>query len=316
MRTLPEVFDGIRQQERACDLEVVAVDSDSTDGTPEFLERQGAKLVRIPQADFNHGATRNLGIRHSHGDLVVLLVQDAVPVASDWLSHLIAPFANDSSIAGTFGRQQPHAGASVLTQWALSRWMAAGDTPRIVGPLTLAEWGALTPAARHDVCVFDNVCSCVRRSVWERHPFAHVTIAEDLGWARAVLLDGCRIAFVPTALVRHSHDRDPAYELRRTAQLHQRLFELFALSTVPTRRALARSIAATLASHTRVVHRDGAAAWIRALTMGVAWPVGQYLGARAGRRSAGEEQVLLPPKGGSHKTHTSRFVASAFRRKE
>jgi len=283
MRTLPRVFEALRSQQAAHDLEVVAIDSESTDGTPAFLERQNVTLLRITRREFNHGTTRNLGIRNSTGDFIVLLVQDAVPVGNEWLTHLIAPFASDASIAGTFGRQLPYEDASEITRWALSRWVAAGGEPRVVGPLTPAEWRALTPAARLDLCAFDNVCSCIRRSVWQRHPFEPVVIAEDLGWSRDVLLDGHRIAFVPSACVRHSHERGAAYELERTSQVHQRLYELFELTTVPTPVALARSVASTLASHAHVARGDGPAAMIRALSLGVAWPLGQYLGARAGR---------------------------------
>ena len=42
------------------------------------------------------------------------------------------------------------------------------------------ELRCLSPEKRHRLCVFDNVCACVRRDVWERHPFQAAAIAEDL----------------------------------------------------------------------------------------------------------------------------------------
>jgi rhamnosyltransferase len=300
MRTLPKVVEAIRLQKGAPSVDLIAVDTGSTDGTPEFLEECGAKVVRMPRGTFNHGAARNLGIGHGSGDLIVLLVQDAVPATADWLVHLIAPFAADASIAGTFARQQPHDDATALARWALTRWLAATAVPRKVGPLTRERWRVLPPLERHDLCIFDNVCSCIRRSVWEQHPFGHVTIAEDLGWARDVLLNGWCLAFVPSAVVRHSHDRGIGYELHRTTELHQRLFELFELSTIPDAYKLARSIPATIASHARVSRGEGAAALLRALMLGVAWPLGQYLGGRAGQRSARIAGLILPSEGGSH----------------
>jgi rhamnosyltransferase len=283
--TVPALLDALRGQSNGRDLEIVAIDSGSTDGTAEFLDRHGATVVRIPSAEFNHGTTRNHGIERSSGDLIVLMVQDAVPIGPTWLANLIAPLTADDTLAGTFAGQEPHLGASALACWSVSRWIAAGTSPRIAGPLTIAEWRELAPARRHELCAFDNVCSCVRRSVWSEHRFAHVTIAEDLEWAKAVLLDGWRIAFVPEARVRHSHDRGAWYELHRTTLLHRRLFELFGLRTIPTRGALTRSIASTLASHARVAGPDGAAAVGRALALGVAWPLGQYRGGRAAVRA-------------------------------
>jgi rhamnosyltransferase len=243
------------------------------------------RLVSIDPRTFNHGETRNQAIEHARSDLIVLIVQDAVPIGTGWLDALIAPFASDASLAGTFARQVPARDASALTRWSFDGWLASGSQPRRVGPLSRHEFEALAPAARYERCIFDNVCSCIRRSAWVRHRFRRVPIAEDLEWARDVLLDGWSLAYVPDAAVEHSHDRDPWYELRRTYLVHRRLQELFGLSTVPTAPALVSAIARTVPTHLRVTSngRQPAAAWARAAALGIVWPAGQYFGARAAR---------------------------------
>jgi rhamnosyltransferase len=110
--------------------------------------------------------------------------------------------------------------------------------------------------------------------VWQSHPFREVPIAEDLSWAKEVLLAGHRIAFVPDAVVVHSHERTPQYEFERTRLLHAELRRLFGLRPIASLPALARSIAATAADHARV--EPG----VRGFQLAVAWPLGQYLGAR------------------------------------
>ena len=115
-------------------------------------------------------------------------------------------------------------------------------TPASPGRCRRRSFARLTPDERHLACAFDNVCSCVRMSVWRAHPFPGVPFAEDVEWARDVLLAGHRIAFVPDAVVRHSHDRSVSYELRRTYLAHQRLHALFGLTTIPTAGALVRSV--------------------------------------------------------------------------
>jgi rhamnosyltransferase len=110
--------------------------------------------------------------------------------------------------------------------------------------------------------------------VWEAHPFRSTPIGEDVEWAKEVLLAGHRLAYVPDAVVMHSHDRSARYELDRTSALHARLHTLFGLRTIPTRRALARAIASSLVLHWR---RERSA---RSLALAVAWPLGQYRGAR------------------------------------
>lgn len=43
-------------------------------------------MYRIQPSEFDHGATRNLGISLSRGEYVALTVQDAVPLDGRWLS--------------------------------------------------------------------------------------------------------------------------------------------------------------------------------------------------------------------------------------
>ena len=110
------------------------------------------------------------------------------------------------------------------------------------------------------------------------HPFAPTPIGEDIEWARAVLLAGYRLAYVPAAAVVHSHDRTVRYEFARTCVLHRRLYELFRLRTIPTLPLLARAIASSLAAHLRLERS------VRAIGLAFAWPLGQYVGALAAIR--------------------------------
>lgn len=286
--TLPAVLRALAAQELDAEVELVAVDSGSQDGTLELLAAQVDRVIPIEPAAFDHGATRNLAIGSCRGELVVLLVQDAVPAGPRWLAELVAPFA-DRRVAGSYARQRPRPGAGRLERWNLERWLAAQPEPRLSAVAGRAAFDALSPVARFEACVFDNVCSALRRSVWREIPFRPTAIAEDLAWAREVLLAGHRIAYAPAAVVVHSHHRSLRYELERTRLVHRRLGELFGLRLVPDRRCLTRAVTATLGEHLRVVS-DG---WgrlpsppelARAIGLAVVWPLGQYLGGRDAAR--------------------------------
>ena len=72
-----KVFSAVLAQKTQDPFDVVVVDSGSTDGTWEYLEdtaKADRRLVlhRIPPAEFQHGRTRNEGIRRSTGDIVAL----------------------------------------------------------------------------------------------------------------------------------------------------------------------------------------------------------------------------------------------------
>jgi rhamnosyltransferase len=286
--TLPAALEAIGRQRTDFRVEIVAVDSGSTDGTPALLERVSHEVVCIDPGSFNHGLTRNLAIEHSRGDLIVLLVQDAIPATDDWLAKLTAPLRANENVAGAFCRQRPRPDASALTRHYLDTWVGASPTPRSAS-LTAHELDRLGPIERLHVCAFDNVCSCLRRSVWERIPFAETPIGEDLEWAKAALLAGFRLEYVADAVVLHSHDRPASYEFARTYALHRRLHALFGLRTIPSLGGLARAIAGSMRLHLRCEReaersRGGKAGAARALALAVAWPLGQYLGGLSAAR--------------------------------
>jgi len=294
---LAELLERLRDQRAGFGHELIAVDSGSTDGTLELLERRADRLLRIPPAEFNHGLTRNLGCEQARGELIVLIVQDALPASQDWLAELTRPLIEAPAIAGSQARQIARPDASAVTRWQLERWIGTSLEPRLAGPTSRAELEAMTPLERYLHCSFDNVCSCIRRSVWERFPFRATPIAEDLEWALGVLEAGHRLAYVPAAAVIHSHDRSSRYELARTYLLHQRLRLLFGLKTVPDLAALARAVASSEAAHLLSLWRAGRASrpaeLYRALVLGLVWPLGQYLGAR----SADTGSQLLEARG-------------------
>jgi rhamnosyltransferase len=276
----------IRRQEGPFRPHVVAVDSGSTDGTLQVLEAHGATVLAVPPGQFNHGETRNLALRAVKTEFAVLTVQDAIPAAAGWLAALVAPLQRDPTLAATWARQQPRATASRLTSFYLANWAGAQASGRTVGPIASSQFAALTPGERHLLCAFDNVCACVRMSVWRQHPFPRTRIAEDLEWALTVLQSGHRLAHVPEAVVIHSHDRPASYELRRTYAVHQRLQSLFGLATIPDLASLAHAVAVTLPLHLRLAAsepRGKGRALARGAALALAMPLGQYLGARSAR---------------------------------
>jgi rhamnosyltransferase len=190
-------------------------------------------------------------------------------------------------LAGTYARQIPRSDASAVVRAYLLRYSATDSIPRRESIADQAAFDALSPSERMATCTFDNVCSCIRREVWARHPFRPTPIAEDLAWAKDVMLAGYDLAYVPETAVVHSHERPAAYELRRTYLVHQQLRRLFGLATIPSAAHLARAVAVSAVAHTQwtLGGPGGAGAKLRqlprALALAVAMPLGQYLGARS-----------------------------------
>jgi len=97
---LPSVVDAVRQYSNRTggSHEVVVVDNGSRDGSIDFL-RDGFPNVRVVRLDRNYGFAggNNRGFAHVHSDVVVLLNND-MKVAPDFLEPLLAPFSD----AGVF----------------------------------------------------------------------------------------------------------------------------------------------------------------------------------------------------------------------
>src|SRR6266540_6790595 len=63
----------LRRQRPAVDLDILVVDSGSTDATVAIARSHGARIVEIPPAEFGYSTALNLGIEEVRGDLVIAL---------------------------------------------------------------------------------------------------------------------------------------------------------------------------------------------------------------------------------------------------
>lgn len=167
-------------------LEVLVIDSGSTDGTLEYLRALNDERVlvhEIAPAEFGHGKTRNAGAAMTQGEALVFLTHDALPANQQWLNALVKPLVQNPKVAGVFGRH-------------------------IAYPEVYLEDPALYAAEegyRKFLHFFSNNNSAIRRSVWAQHSFADVDFAEDQVWAKEIIEAGYVKAYAHEAVVYHSH---------------------------------------------------------------------------------------------------------------
>lgn len=200
-------------------FEIIVIDSGSCDGSDRVAESY-ARVIRIPAPSFNHGLTRNLGISESNGELVAMLVQDAVPCDRFWLQNLVHAF-DDPETAGAYSRQIPHPGANPIVAARLKRW-SAGGTKRVIKRMDAAmDFEAKTPEQKVEIVSFDNVSSMLRKSVWKKMPFPEADFGEDIRWSLAALRAGWKIVYEPQSAVWHSHSNSLWYEFKRVYMDHQ-----------------------------------------------------------------------------------------------
>ncbi len=71
-------------------VEIIVVDSGSTDKTVEVAEQFGAKIIKILPEEFSHSYARNLGASYASGEYLLFTVQDALPPSDSWLYELFS----------------------------------------------------------------------------------------------------------------------------------------------------------------------------------------------------------------------------------
>ena len=197
---------GIAAQDVEEDVEVVVVDSGSTDGSPEQARERGAVVHEIPPDEYGHGRTRNLGVKLARGGMVVFTSQDAVADDEGWLARLVAAARSGPHVAGAYGRQLAHHDARPPERFFLD-FMYGPE-----GRVQRLETGA---SLTFEATLFSNVNAAIPRGILERYPFRDdLTMSEDQEWSRRVLRDGFVLVYEPLAAVRHSH----AYTVRSAFQ--------------------------------------------------------------------------------------------------
>jgi glycosyltransferase involved in cell wall biosynthesis len=207
-RYLREVLAAVFGQTQVGELDVLVIDSGSSDGSQEIATRAGARLVEIPPHDYQHGRTRNLGMELARGDFVAFLTQDATPATERWLSHLLAGFALDDDVGLVFGPHLPRPTASPMIEREstdLFTSLSPDGTP------TVERAGATGTFAGY----FSNVNSCISRRCWQQVKFRDVSYAEDWAFARDALVGGWSKVYEPRAAVFHSHDYGAVEFMRR-----------------------------------------------------------------------------------------------------
>jgi len=186
---------------------ILVIDSSSPDGSAELARALGCQVEVIPQAEFNHGGTRNRGARATTGDVLVFLTQDALPADPDFIAKLVAPI-RANNVSACFARQIPYDHATPPERMARAR-----NYPESSQRRTAADIPRLGVRAYF----FSNVASAVSRQAFTAvggFP-DDVIMNEDMVLCAKLLHFGQAVAYCADAVVRHSHDYSLAQQFRR-----------------------------------------------------------------------------------------------------
>ncbi len=189
-RHLGRLLEGILQQS-VKDVQVVLVDSGSSDGTLAVAAKYPVEVVHIQPDDFTFGRSLNLGIAQARAERLVFASAHVYPVYPDWLERLVEPL-DDSHVALTYGKQR------------------GGETTKFSEHQIFASWFPDRPQPRqaHPFC--NNANAAIRKELWQLHPYDETLPGlEDLAWARWAVESGYAVSYTPEAEVIHVHNETP-----------------------------------------------------------------------------------------------------------
>ncbi len=207
-RYLERLITMVQQQSYRGSVEILVIDSGSTDGTLAIVRAHSSvRLHEIPNSEFGHGRTRNLAARLASGRVLVFLTQDAIPLTTRWLESLTDPLNPDGLDAvAVLGRQHPRPDCFPLQKYEITTVFArfgVGTAP-VIYQLSAPE---PTPAQMSVLAFYSDVnCATRREFLLDVIPYQDLRYSEDMAFGRDVIEAGFRKAYAPDGVVEHSND--------------------------------------------------------------------------------------------------------------
>lgn len=201
----------LRNQKGIKDIEVIVVDSGSTDETLELVKEHDARLVEITPERFSHSYARNLGAGLASGKYILFMTQDALPSSDFWLYEMLNALQNNEAVAVSC-MESPREDADLFYRIISRnhyRFLEVDvrdrllSRPEVENYVTLRKNGQLS-----------DIACLILRSVFEKYKFRR-DYAEDLDLGIRLIRDGLKIAFLGSTSVIHSHNRPAYYHLKR-----------------------------------------------------------------------------------------------------
>jgi glycosyltransferase involved in cell wall biosynthesis len=225
----PFLMKVLRLQEGFREIEVIIVDSGSTDDTVQIAESYDAKVVKIDPSEFSHSYARNLGAENATGDYLLFTVQDALPPSSTWLYELFQVLKNQNVVAVSCA-ETPREDADLFYRqicWNHYNFLGINDGDRIFSLPKKIDNISLRQNAQ-----LSDLANLISREVFNKYHY-RLGYAEDLDLGIRLIKDGYKIAFLGSVRIIHSHNRLPYYFLKRGYVDNQFLSDVFDDFVIP-----------------------------------------------------------------------------------
>ncbi len=173
---------------------------------------ENLSVFHVTKEEFDHGGTRDFGIRQSEAEVCVCMTHDALPADTRLLERLTEALFSREDVAVSYARQLPRKECGVIERY--TRSFNYPQESRIKTKEDLPRLGIKTYFC-------SNVCAAYRRDRYlELGGFIrHTIFNEDMIFAAKAVEQGYGIAYAADALVIHSHNYSPMEQFKRNFDL-------------------------------------------------------------------------------------------------
>lgn len=180
------------------DMELVLVDSGSTDDTLNIAKRHGCNIFHISKSEFTFGRSLNIGCEGATGDILVFISAHCIPSDEHWLSRLIGPLKTNQC------------------DYVYGGQVGLPNVTRFSEDQVFAHYYPEVSNLTQDNFFCNNANSAIKTEVWEKYRFdEQVTGLEDMVLAKQVFEAGGQIGYVADASVMHIHEETLSQVQRR-----------------------------------------------------------------------------------------------------
>jgi len=170
------------------DLEVIVVDSGSTDSTVKIAKKHNCRITHIKKEDFTFGRSLNIGCEFAKGDFLLFVSGHCIPTDENWLDDMCQPLIN-GTCAYSYGRQE------------------GKDTTKYSEYRHFEKWFPVYSKLPQEGFFCNNANAAIKRSAWVQFKYnEELTGLEDMHLAKQLVESGEKIGYVSTASVYHIHD--------------------------------------------------------------------------------------------------------------
>lgn len=206
--TLKRCLQSIAEQSIFHDVEIIVLNSMSSDKSMEIVKQFNARIINIPSAAFNHGLTRNEGVKQARAPLIYFTVQDAWIATNDMLEKMAKHFTR-KEVMGVAGHQAiPHEKDKNPMLW-YRPYSEPGITEKVV---TDNRYFDSLPVREQQALIgWDNVVAMYRKEALTEQPFVETEFAEDWAWSYHAVRRGWKLLHDSSLVVYHYHHRNFRY---------------------------------------------------------------------------------------------------------